>query len=43
MSDTPQEVTGTASHDPDRPAALLEFMSTGWAERAEELPAPAAA
>jgi Xaa-Pro aminopeptidase len=40
MSDTPQEVTGTASHDPDRPAALLEFMSTGWAERSEELPAP---
>ena len=31
---------GTASHDPDRPAALLEFMSTGWAERSEELPAP---
>ena len=39
MSDTPQEQTGTASHDPDRPAALLELMSTGWAERAEELPA----
>ena len=34
--DTP----GTASHDPDRPAALLEFMTTGWAPRQEELPAP---
>ncbi|MCA1712643.1 MAG: aminopeptidase P family protein [Actinobacteria bacterium] len=43
MSDTPQETTGTASHDPDRPAALLEFMSTGWAERTEEPPPPAAA
>ena len=29
---------GTASHDPDRPAALLEFMTTGWAPRADELP-----
>ena len=42
MSETPQEALtedGVASHDPDRPAALLEFMSTGWAERTEELPA----
>jgi Xaa-Pro aminopeptidase len=37
MSETPQEPPGTASHDPDRPAALLEFMSTGWAPR-EEVP-----
>ncbi|HVM27263.1 MAG TPA: aminopeptidase P family protein, partial [Mycobacteriales bacterium] len=31
---------GTASHDPDRPAALLEFMTTGWAPRSEERPPP---
>ena len=30
---------GTATHDPDRPAALLEFMTTGWAERERVLPA----
>lgn len=36
MSDA---TTGTASHDPDRPAALLEFMSTGWAPRADPVPA----
>jgi Xaa-Pro aminopeptidase len=44
MSETPQEAVaneGAASHDPDRPAALLEFMSTGWADRADELPAAA--
>ncbi len=35
--------TGAAGHDPDRPAALLEFMTTGWARRAEPLPPPAAA
>ena len=29
MSKTPQEQTGTASQDPDRPAALLEFQVTG--------------
>ncbi len=34
-----QDTPGTASHDPDRPAALLEFMTTGWAPRTEELPA----
>jgi len=39
MTDTPQESDGTASHDPDRPAALLEFMSTGWAAREETAPA----
>jgi Xaa-Pro aminopeptidase len=41
MSEEPQlseTAPGSASHDPDRPAALLEFMSTGWAERSEELP-----
>lgn len=41
MSEEPQlseTSPGSASHDPDRPAALLEFMSTGWAERSEELP-----
>jgi Xaa-Pro aminopeptidase len=32
-------VSGTASHDPQRPAALLEFMTTGWAAREESLPA----
>lgn len=39
MSD--QEQPGTASHDPERPAALLELMTQGWAPRHEELPAPA--
>src|SRR3954453_5058105 len=36
MTETPQE--GTASHDPKRPAKLLEFMSTGW----DQLPRPEA-
>ncbi|HEU0102551.1 MAG TPA: aminopeptidase P family protein [Mycobacteriales bacterium] len=36
------EAPGTASHDPDRPVKLLELMTTGWAERTDELPAPAA-
>ena len=42
MSEQPseQDVPGTASHDPDRPAALLEFMTRGWATRAEALPEP---
>ena len=40
MSETPQQADGTASHDPDRPAALLEFMTTGWDDRSEALPAP---
>jgi Xaa-Pro aminopeptidase len=45
MSETPQEVTpeGTASHDPKRPAKLLEFMSTGWADRDGTLPSAGAA
>ena len=34
---------GTATHDPKRPAKLLEFMSTGWAERDTSLPAEAPA
>jgi Xaa-Pro aminopeptidase len=37
--ETPNE-TGTASHDPQRPAALLELMSTGWAPREDEVPQP---
>src|SRR4051812_37466020 len=40
MTETPQEnsgaAKGVASHDPKRPAKLLEFMSTGW----DELPRP---
>ena len=37
---TPQEKPdGTAVHDPKRPAKLLEFMSTGWADRDATLPA----
>jgi len=35
------ETPGTASHDPERPVKLLELMQTGWAERTQELPAPA--
>ena len=38
MNETPQEAAGTASHDPDRPPALLEFMTTGWAAREEAIP-----
>jgi Xaa-Pro aminopeptidase len=41
MSDTPQEAVvpvGTASHDPDRPAALLEFMSRGWDDKPVDEP-----
>ncbi len=38
MSD--QQADGTASHDPVRPDKLIEFMSTGWAERDGSLPAP---
>ncbi|MDT7547081.1 MAG: Xaa-Pro aminopeptidase [Actinomycetota bacterium] len=38
MTETPQQATDAATHDPDRPAALLEFMSTGWAARDESLP-----
>jgi Xaa-Pro aminopeptidase len=32
------EAPGTASHDEQRPARLLEFMSSGWAERDDPLP-----
>ncbi len=39
MSEQPTDTPGTASHDPDRPAALLEFMTTGWAPREQALPA----
>ncbi len=41
MSEQPSDhdTPGTAGHDPDRPAALLEFMATGWAPRVVELPA----
>ncbi|MDP9102318.1 MAG: aminopeptidase P family protein [Actinomycetota bacterium] len=28
----------TASHDPDRPAALLDFVTRGWAQRPDALP-----
>jgi Xaa-Pro aminopeptidase len=38
-ADSTGTVDGSASHDPDRPAALLEFMTTGWAVRDEPLPA----
>ena len=42
--ETPQEnAAGTASHDPKRPAKLLEFMSTGWAEKDKTLPAQGSA
>jgi len=37
-SEATPELPGSAGHDPDRPAALLEFMSTGWAPRTEQLP-----
>jgi len=42
MTETPQETTpeGTASHDPKRPAKLLEFMSTGWDDRVRPTPQP---
>jgi Xaa-Pro aminopeptidase len=43
LSETTPELPGSVSHDPDRPAALLEFMSSGWAPRDKELPAPAPA
>ncbi len=40
---TDSEDEGTAGHDPDRPAALLEFMTTDWAPRTDPLPAAHAA
>ncbi|MCW2600598.1 MAG: Xaa-Pro aminopeptidase [Frankiales bacterium] len=36
---TDETTDGTASHDPKRPAKLLEFMSTGWAEKDRTLSA----
>ncbi len=42
MSEQP-ETPGAATHDPDRPAALLEFMTTGWAVREDPLPEPESA
>jgi len=39
LSETAPATPGTASHDPERPARLLEFMSGGWAERDDPLPA----
>jgi Xaa-Pro aminopeptidase len=38
LSGTAPGAPGTASHDPERPVALLEFMSSGWAERDSTLP-----
>jgi Xaa-Pro aminopeptidase len=45
MSEQPPQETpeGTATHDPKRPTKLLEFMSTGWADRDGTLPAENAA
>ncbi len=45
MTETPQEKApeNTASHDPKRPAKLLEFMRTGWADRDGTLPPEGAA
>jgi len=40
---TEGEDGGAASHDPDRPAALLEFMTMDWAPRVDPLPAVQAA
>ncbi|MEX2291692.1 MAG: aminopeptidase P family protein [Mycobacteriales bacterium] len=40
-SETVLDTPGSAGHDPDRPAALLEFMATGWAPRPDDLPAEA--
>jgi Xaa-Pro aminopeptidase len=43
-TETPGEGThedkSTASHDPDRPQALLDFVTTGWAPRDAALPEP---
>jgi len=37
------QTPGTAAHDPERPAALLELMTTGWAPREPAQPAAEAA
>ncbi|MDP9497952.1 MAG: aminopeptidase P family protein [Actinomycetota bacterium] len=34
------QAPGTASHDPERPSRLLEFMTQGWAERPQDRPDP---
>jgi Xaa-Pro aminopeptidase len=36
---TEPKADGSATHDPAKPEKLLEFMSTGWAERDRTLPA----
>jgi Xaa-Pro aminopeptidase len=38
MTETTPQETGTATHDPKRPAKLLEFMVTGWADKDDALP-----
>jgi Xaa-Pro aminopeptidase len=38
LSESAPETPGTASHDAERPARLLEFMTRGWADRVEQLP-----
>jgi Xaa-Pro aminopeptidase len=38
LSESTPQTPGTASHDPERPVRLLEFMTSGWAERVEQLP-----
>ncbi len=38
MSSDTEQTPGTAAHDPERPAKLLELMTTGWAERSAALP-----
>jgi Xaa-Pro aminopeptidase len=40
LSETTPEPAGAAPHDPDRPPALLEFMTTGWAQREQAPPEP---
>ncbi len=43
LPETAPQAPGTASHDPDRPPRLLEFMTSGWAERSADLPEPSPA
>ncbi len=43
-SEAPQApLPGAVGHDDERPTKLLELMTTGWAERTEELPEPSPA
>ena len=37
-AETAETLDGTAGHDPRRPQKLLDFMTTGWAERLEVVP-----